>query len=463
MLITTILTLIFLLTPLSASADDYESQTSPGVETSMNPYETYSYLRMQILKHVASVDNPDRFRTVVNDDKKVRTYLHFLYDARLASRQYEIFMKAEPNPDVLYCFLKKALQKMLDLAALSETAGRRFAWKWGFLGDAAVIAYQRTGEERFLDLIVSTYDAILRFRDSETGKVDEVRDRVTHSWSSMARVKLKETQYKRLIAITTTGLITYPVCKFCQIILNDGILQAKYAHKAKEYLETVEEAVAELDEDFRVTPGTDEGSYVRPVTGEVEAWNHEHAIGTTLVLLHSLTGKQEYKKKAEHMARYFLNHITRERNGSYVWSYRPLPNKRYNNHDSETYKKEAIWKGGVTIMFPIIAYEHGIVFDENDMKALTQTFLKNIYRGGNKFNRYVSLKVREPLLSETRAKKYRRRVQSLVRWIYLDKFEPEIREILEDAVATRLDLFPNGWFGHPALVQAYAYRLPVKD
>ena len=99
------------------------------------------------------------------------------------------------------------------------------------------------------------------------------------------------------------------------------------------------------------------------------------------------------------------------------------------------------------------------------MEALAKTFTSNIYAGKNTFNTYIGRKRWNTLRRENVKKEYAERVQALAAWILLDEFDPKIRNIIEEAVAERTDLFPNGWFGavNKGTVLAFAHRLqPVK-
>ncbi len=324
-------------------------------------------------------------------------------------------------------------------------------------------------EERFLDLIVCTYDVILKNRDSNKNKYDVVRGRVLNSWGTSTK---EHARGKWTNVVTTAGRITYPVSMFCKIVFNDEEFHPKYLDMAEEYLETIKMAVDEFNKDFRIIPGTDEGYFRRLTDKNVEPLNHAHAAGNTFVMLYLLTGQEKYRMKAEYLARFFLSSVSREENGSYAWAYQPSPEDRTADN------AEFVWKGAITISFPVLAYRHGIVFEEDDIRAIRDTFLKNIYRGDNTFNMYISSEMFKPLdpkIFEVRlwtrikdimkgnfktkiysiSKGYMR---SLVLWMFLDVYAPEIRTIIEDTVAARRDIFENGWFQTTKMALAYSHR-----
>ncbi len=262
---------------------------------------------------------------------------------------------------------------------------------------------------------------------------------------------------------------------FCKIVFNDEELHSKYLDKAEEYLETIKTAVDEFNEDFKIIPGTDEGYFRRPTDKNVEPLNHAHAAGNTFVMLYLITGQEKYRKKAEYLARFFLSSVSPEENGSYAWTYQPSPEDRAFNNG------EFVWKGAITISFPILAYNPGIVFEDDDIRAVTDTFLKNIYRGDNAFNVYITSETFKPLepkifevslwtrikdimkgdLRKTIIFSSKGYMRSLVLWIFLDVYAPEVRTIIEDAVAARRDIFEKGWFQTPKMPLAYSHRFRI--
>jgi hypothetical protein len=363
------------------------------------------------------------------------------------------------NADTLFNELKNsALSRILKKGNFNWEK-RPHSWNWGFEGNAAVIAYKCTGDVRFLDWLAATYDQLLAYRDTKLGRVDDVRRRVVDSWSSVLTVKHgwaisehpRVTKRKfRTNEVTTAALMVLPALKFVELLRGNEELSKKYGEQADRFLDTAIAALSEFDDDYKVTPDG-RGYYVMPHDGNVEALNHSHTVGADFAILYKLTGKDDYKQKTLELARMFRDSLRRESNGSYSWGYFPAISAEASS------KSEALWKGRTTLMLPLAAYSRNIDFSDEDMKAFSKTFTENIYRGDMKFNIFISLSDEKPL--ELSNIKYDNRAQTLLGWIFLDRFDPQIRDILERAVVERPDLFPNGWFGSPAGTQAYAYRL----
>ncbi len=154
-----------------------------------NAFEIYETMRKKILSHDANLEDIDVFGRIIKDDKElenIQTTLELLHNKYNQDETYETlyhqFIKASPDTDVLYHYLKKELFRTLDKADNNvDRRGNFYAWSWAYGARAAVLAYMASKEERFLDLIVCTYDVILRNRDSNRNKYDVARGRVLNS------------------------------------------------------------------------------------------------------------------------------------------------------------------------------------------------------------------------------------------------------------------------------------------
>ena len=448
----------------SLTLSDVCAFQNQGIGSSSKIYPAYEKVRKRILEEAASQEDIKTFRKILQEEREFAIAKQLLQAIAKTSDSnelkqrykelYKIFITARPNSDVLYSYLQIKLERKVERGDFAE--GKLIGpWGWAPLGDAMVLAYRYTHEERFLDLFVRVYDQLLKSRDSELGLVDEVRGRVMKSWSSNILIEHSKGGPKdvKTNKLTIAALMTYPACKFIETVVNDKGLQKKYGAKAVYYLHAVEEAVNEFREEFHLVPGkTNQGYYLMPYEEDVEPLNHAHAMGAVLAHLYALTGKIEYRHMVERIANFFLASITIEENGSYSWGYRPTP-KNMKNHPAEPF-----WKARVTLMLPLAAYEYGIAFREKDMNAFARTFAENICLGNNRFNRNISRKNLRLLSLNKMKQRYQRRPQLLAGWIFLDRFDSDIRETIENAVAERVDLFPKGWFGHRQAVQAYSYR-----
>ena len=286
------------------------------------------------------------------------------------------------------------------------------------------------------------YEIILQYRDSELNRIDEVRGEILTGWSYK-----KNSTSKRRVMLARNGMIALPVSLFCETVLKDKSLEKKYKSIAVRFLKSVEDAVSVHDDYYRIT-AKNEGYYIFPHDEKrTEPLNHTHLVAATYAVLYSITGNKEYRVRVEQISRYFKSTIRKLRNGSYVWGYAPQP---YPENERKNYKPENITKAGITIILPIVAYERNIFFTEADMLAFSKTFLHNIYLGNNQFNVFISwpdFNIND------------KRLPSITKFIYFDDWDSKIREIIEEAVETRKDIFPKGWFSFIACLSDYPYSL----
>jgi len=244
-------------------------------------YPAYERLRQRILEQAASQEDLNTFRKILQEEREFAIAKQLLQviaktnDSNELKQRYKelykIFITARPNSDVLYSYLQIELGKKRERGDFVKRE-RPVAWSWAPLGDAMVLAYRYTHEERFLDLFVRVYDQLLKSRNSELGLVDEIRGRVTKSWSSNISIENSKGRRKKVKTnkLTIAALKTYPACKFIETVVNDKALQKKYGRKAEYYLHTVEQAVDEFREEFHLVPGTDQGYYLMPYKQAVE-------------------------------------------------------------------------------------------------------------------------------------------------------------------------------------------------
>jgi hypothetical protein len=203
--------------------------------------------------------------------------------------------------------------------------------------------------------------------------------------------------------------------------------------------------MADFDDEFREIPGTNQGYYTQAGGTGIEPLNHAHTAGSTLLMLHELTGKEKYLDKTRRLCRFFLSTVRRNLNGSWEWGYWPTVENRTGQFG------EHVWKAEVTIKLPILAHERETVFTRQDMRAMARTFL--VRRPDNQFNQLIDddvVRLMEdgPLVSWDQ-------FQNMVGWVALGRYNAEVADAVVDAVAQRPDLFPNGWFHDLKTAESY--------
>ena len=357
---------------------------------------------------------------------------------------YAELMLAETDPDLLY----GAAQT--DIAAAFKNGeedplnyGQYFSWGLSRPLQACLIAYEATGQVRFLDLVADAYERVLPLRDSELGRVDELRRRAIRSWGTTAY----GWQGRYTAEITSASRISYPIVRWIKFVRSDPELLSKYGARAEKYLQTVRQAMDEFRGEYRTVEGTNEGYFVHLPTGKVEPLNHMALAGACLAFLSDLTGEPKYMEMATGIAHYFKASMWVDENDCLVWQYWPQPD------DRTSPPVEHVWKSRITIELPLEFGRRGIVFSEQDMQRLCNTLLMNIYQGNGNWSKNISsdysdfdATAQEPsgLLCVTP-------------YIQLDQYNPGVREVIEEMIATRPDC--GGWLQRSHAILGYAHRL----
>ena len=352
--------------------------------------------------------------------------------------------KSIDETDLLYDEIEEKFNEIHSKITASNT--NKLGWVWGHIAKAAIDAYKYTGQERFLEISMKSYEIILKYRDSEIKRIDEIRGEILNGWSYK-----KNSGSKRKVTLVRNAMITLPVALFCEIALKDKNRKKGYKGIALKFLQTVEDAVSAHDDYYRIT-AKNEGYFIIPGDEKrTQALNQTHPMAATYAVLYSITGNEQYRVRVEQISRYFKSAITKLKNCSYVWGYDPQP---YPENERKNCMPETVRKAGITILLPIIAYERGIFFTDEDMIAISKTFLDNIYLGGNQFNRFICWP--EFYKPEKRKSLH---LRSITKFIYFEKWDPEIRQIIEEAVESRKDIFPEGWLSSIVCLSDYAYSM----
>ena len=347
---------------------------------------------------------------------------------------------APADVEVLLEHLRIELPRHIERAKANCRRGTIYAWPWSYLARATLEAYDRTRDQRFLDVFVETADVVVDDRDHLHGRLDEYRRKELPTWGTCRHPKGK---YASVIA--HAGRIAQPLLWFSLIASEDEAMPEKYRARVQPYTSAAKRALAVFDGDYRRILGEGLGYYNRPLRGDVEPLNHVHA--EAFVLLYALTGDASYRKRVKELGAYFLAATWEDANGCRQWPYQALPETL----GTRAAKADATWKAQITMLFPIAAYEQGLVFDPSFIEGFSCLFRHNVHQGDLVFARRIS---GGKAIDGTSS-----RHQLLAGWYVLKKYDSRVGEVIEAAIDRRPDLFSGGWFTHPATVLAYAQRL----
>jgi len=231
---------------------------------------------------------------------------------------------------------------------------------WGWSQSRVMMAYQAmyegSGDEAYLTRLLEQIDRVLAARGDRRGLNDEIRGKMMPGW-----ITTGYTEGKRHAYLVHAGMITYPMARCVAVLKRNPQLAAKHAQAISKIIADVEETLRAYEEEWRKDPNADEGYYYCPVLKAGLPFNQQNALGRTLVAMYLATGKEDYRRRAEMLARYFKNRLKLQ-DDRYVWDYWPQrPGAEDTSHAS------------INVDFAFQCYRAGIVFDETDMKRFAAT------------------------------------------------------------------------------------------
>jgi len=181
------------------------------------------------------------------------------------------------------------------------------------------------------------------------------------------------------------GVITCPVAQFIEVALTDRKLPVKYRAKADEYAKLLRKHFFEKWESTWLDLPDGGGLYkfTKNPTQRFPGYSLPHnqylALARTWLVLQAVPGlehRDEYRDRAEKMARYFKQNL--KLNGeAYVWNYwDPLPTE-----EGITRHIEDHGHGSIDIGFVVEAAQRGIVFTEEDLRRFAATYSQVMWNG----------------------------------------------------------------------------------
>ncbi|MBI5768370.1 MAG: hypothetical protein HZA93_11290 [Verrucomicrobia bacterium] len=193
------------------------------------------------------------------------------------------------------------------------------------------------------------------------------------------------------------GVIYHPMLRFAEQVKARPQLAA-LAPAAARFVQAAEETYADASRRlWRDGPGEGEGYYLCCERGESfpydnigEPFNYLGRHTAAQLALHRLTGKAEYRVRAEKMARLFKNRLTLDAaRDLYVWNYwyEPVTTTGWTRANSpsfnipefpKTARVEDTSHGVLDIALVTQAQRAGVVFDERDLRRFAQTLLQNV-------------------------------------------------------------------------------------
>jgi hypothetical protein len=252
------------------------------------------------------------------------------------------------------------------------------AWAESYLLEAYLDMYEATRNEKYLASFVRHADRMVLNTDRKRG-VNDYKGRSVVGWSSTKY----STNQERIVWLVHTGMITYPLVRFARMAVQDNV--SEYLPQARAYTSVAKSALAFFDRNWVYDSATGTGYYRfsadEPHSTNIPGppmplpFNQQLAAGRTIILLAILDGSDEYRGKAEALARHFRDHL-KGSDGPYLWRY------WYGKAPDRLNKAEDISHGAIDLGFAVLAYRSGIVFRREDIVRFADTYDKKIHKAG---------------------------------------------------------------------------------
>lgn len=310
------------------------------------------------------------------------------------------------------------------------------AWAESYLLEAYLDMYEATGKTDYLKKFVVQSKRVYDSTD-KARKIQDYKGRIRTGWNSVKYSK----NHEPMVHVVNTGMILRPMLRF-SLLVKDNKGLAEYADISAKYVKLAEDALYEIEGQWRFDVRSGQGSYWfegdEPMQADLTApmpFNGQLAIGRVVILLYRLTGKDSHLLKARGLARLFKDNLSLTGMGAYKWGYRP---------DIGKYRKpEDISHGAIDVDFTVDAYRADIVFTKDDLKGFSKTLL-NIKKDSG-FHFYVDG------TDDKDEKTWQN--DAVGRWLELSEVDCDIYHTVYDYIAARVK---NSKKEHPQVLSGIA-------
>lgn len=256
--------------------------------------------------------------------------------------------------------------------------GALLAWSESYLMQAYAEMFRATGDGRYLDKLYNHINSVMCNRDDIRGQVD-YKDELVPAWGTDRYTRGVDWMH----FAAHTGMITYPMLEFVQLAREHSA--DELCEEASEVLSRARESIDYHDRDW-VVQESGFGLYTYPEdyyhkANYIIPLSQQATIGRSLVLLWDLTGDQSYYEKARDIALGIKASLQETEWVGYVWGVQMGPISDRNPIADVSHST-------VTVDFIRLAYEHGIVFDDGDLRNVACT-IKHLLSDG-RAERYIN-------------------------------------------------------------------------
>jgi hypothetical protein len=350
------------------------------------------------------------------------------------------------RPEIIYQHHTQAFSK-------TDYTGEQFCWNNAFGLPDFLEGYKATGDMAYLDWGVKYYDALI-------GKMTLGPD----GYKGFIGPYIYNSRFKHQYWCDVhvgDAILLGGILDFSYTVMRDPKLKEKYGAKALSYAEVAARDVMQkwdvrgtYKEDGPFGVYTSWDKYGQP--GQYKDWqpmpadegdaaltlpfNKSMDMGVVALRLWQITGDQKYKRRAEQIFGYFKSRIQKWHD-CYHWNYWE-PGGRWDlstdaehpfRHWINTHGERNYQEGEVSKILK--AYNAGIVFTEEDMRAIINTNLKVMWNGDSQNPKWAnSTADLHQQLGKPEAYAVAGTRAGIV-WSALAQFDPTERTLLEQHVA----------------------------
>ncbi len=249
--------------------------------------------------------------------------------------------------------------------------GADLAWGESYVMMSLAAMYRATADPIYLDRLSWHIDGVLAQRDDARGVTDYRGD-------SAACWRCTVYYTEPYCSAVHSGMIGFPIADFAALVREAG-LEAHHSAdgetfgaKATRYVAAVKEVVDVHEEQWN-----DEGFYVfredAEVTGDAGVdvpYNLNSAMGRMILALYRATHDSRWRDRAVAIGDYFADGLSLGSDGQYLWNYWG---------GAYAFPGEDLSHAFINVSFAVELAQQGLVFDETDLRAFSETLVSGAY------------------------------------------------------------------------------------
>ena len=245
------------------------------------------------------------------------------------------------------------------------------AWGESYVMMSLASMYRTTSDPIYLDRLAWHIDGVLQQRDDARG-VSDYRGVSGACWRCISY------SAEPYCWTAHSGMIGFPIADFAAMVRESGMEDhhasdgETFGDKAERYITATIETVMYHEDQWN-----DAGYYVFredadfwEYAGVDVPYNMNSAMGRMILALYRATGDLQWRDRAESIGTHFFNGISIGSNGEYLWNYWG---------GSYVVPGEDLSHAFINVAFAIELQQQGLVFDEDDLWAFSETLVSGAY------------------------------------------------------------------------------------